>query len=216
MARTKAKYYVIPFVIFLLLTELARYFPDKTFSLYALKSILVGGLLWFWRTHYRELFQPISTSQFLLALLGGVLVFVFWIGGEGYFPMLSTPKAISPLEQDFSSPEVVGAIFFRLFGAVLVVPIMEELFWRSFLMRFLIRKDFQNVPLGTYTHFSFWVVTFLFALEHLRVVPGFLAGAVYGALLCLSKNLRTSVLAHAVTNFALGVYVLVTQAWSFW
>jgi len=93
---------------------------------------------------------------------------------------------------------------------------MEELFWRSFFMRYLIRSDFEKVPLGTYTHFSFWMVVFLFALEHYRILPALFAGVVYGGLVCYSKNIRVPIFSHAVTNLGLGIYVLLTERWEFW
>ena len=55
---------------------------------------------------------------------------------------------------------------FRVVGAVLVVPVMEELFWRSFLIRWLVNEDFRSVPVGTFTWSSFLITTAFFGLEH--------------------------------------------------
>jgi hypothetical protein len=107
-------------------------------------------------------------------------------------------------------------IFFRFFGAALVVPIMEELFWRSFLLRYIINSDFMSVRVGTYTLFSFLVGSGLFGLEHTLVLAGIMAGIAYSLLLYWTKSIYQCVLSHAVTNFVLGIYVLQTGYWQFW
>ncbi|NPA49218.1 MAG: CAAX prenyl protease-related protein [Thermodesulfobacteria bacterium] len=212
----KARHYIIPFALFLILTEIGRLFPAYPFVIYALKTFLVGALLWFWRHKFRELYLSPRIAELGWAVLAGLVVCVVWIGGEAYFPQIGKSSALSPFEQEISTAAIWFTIILRLFGAAVVVPVMEELFWRSFLMRYLIHRDFQQIPLGTYTHFSFWAVVFLFALEHFRIVPGAFAGAVYGALLCLTKNIWVPIVAHAVTNLALGLYVLYTGSWGFW
>jgi uncharacterized protein len=42
-------------------------------------------------------------------------------------------------------------IGFRMAGAVVVVPVMEELFWRSFVARWLVDPDFAKDPVGAFT-----------------------------------------------------------------
>ena len=104
----------------------------------------------------------------------------------------------------------------RLVGAAVVVPIMEELFWGSFLMRYLINTDFRSVPMGAFTWFSFMGVAILFGLEHHRVIGGIIAGVIYGLLLIRQKKLKGVILAHGITNLGLGIYVLLTGNWMFW
>jgi hypothetical protein len=111
---------------------------------------------------------------------------------------------------------VYTLIAFRLGGAALVVPVMEELFWRSFALRFLISSDFRSVPLGKFSWYSFIVVSILFGLEHHEWLSGMLAGMIYALVLYRTRNLFDPILAHAVTNLLLGVYVLTTGSWSFW
>jgi hypothetical protein len=104
----------------------------------------------------------------------------------------------------------------RLLGSSLVVPVMEELFWRSFLRRYLINPDFRSIPMGAFTWFSFVGTAVLFGLEHHRVLVGVIAGVLYGLLLVYQKNLKGVVLAHGVTNLGLGIYIMVTRNWMFW
>jgi len=209
--------YVLPFALFLLLTEPARFFPSLIPFLYIAKTVLVGALLWFWRRKYAEDFSlGLSLSEFVVAILCGLLVLVLWIAPEGYFYQFQPGAGFNPYAMTESNSAAIALIAVRLIGASLVVPIMEELFWRSFLMRYLIDVDFRSVAIGTFTWLSFLGVAVLFGLEHHRIVVGVIAGLLYGLLLLRQKKLRGVVLAHAVTNFGLGVYVIVTGNWAFW
>ena len=104
----------------------------------------------------------------------------------------------------------------RLTGAALVVPIMEELFWRSFALRYAITSEFRSIPLGRFSWFSFIFISILFGLEHHRWLVGIAAGMIYAGVLYKEKNLFAPILSHALTNLLLGVYVLYTRQWSFW
>ena len=116
------------------------------------------------------------------------------------------------------SPQARSALFlaFRLAGAAIVIPLAEELFWRSFALRFLEKSAFKSIPLGQFSWFSFILVSLAFGLEHHRWLPGIIAGLAYAGLLYRTKNLFSPILSHAVTNLLLGVYVLSTGRWEFW
>jgi hypothetical protein len=107
-------------------------------------------------------------------------------------------------------------VLFRMAGAVLIVPLMEELFWRSFLIRYIIDKNFENVPPGTFTWVSFLLTVVLFGFEHHYILAGMMAGVFYNLLLYRTRSLAQCVLSHAVTNLALGIYVVSTGKWQFW
>jgi CAAX prenyl protease-like protein len=209
--------YALPFLVFLLFTESGRWLPGLSPYFYIIKIIVTGLMLWYWRKVYSPDFSSrLSLSQFLCAVFCGLLVLVIWILPEPYLFKLGNSSGFDP--QAFG-PSRAGALVwigFRLLGASLVVPIMEELFWRSFLMRYLIDPGFRAVGMGTFSWFSFMGVAFLFGLEHHRVIVGIVAGLLYGLLLVWQKNLKGVVLAHAVTNLGLGIYVIFTGKWVFW
>jgi CAAX prenyl protease-like protein len=209
--------YVLPFVLFLLLTEPARFFLSLVPFLYVTKTVVVGGVLWFWRKKYAKDFSlGLTFSEFALAIFCGLLVLVLWIVPEGYFYQFDPGTGFNPYMLTGTKRAALGLIVVRLIGASIVVPIMEELFWRSFLMRYLIDVNFRSVAMGAFTWLSFLGVAILFGLEHHRIVVGIIAGLLYGLLLVYQKKLRGVVVAHAVTNFGLGVYVLLTGNWAFW
>ena len=122
-------------------------------------------------------------------------------------------QASTPLPQFHSTTQRTFFYAFHLAGAALVVPLAEELFYRSFALRLLIRSDFQSVPLDRFSWFGFIVVSLAFGFEHHRWLPGVVAGMAYAGVLYRTKNLFSPIQSHAVTNLLLGIYVLVTGQW---
>ena len=104
----------------------------------------------------------------------------------------------------------------RLAGLALVVPVMEELFWRSFLLRWLASRDFMRVEPRRVGVKAFLITTALFALEHDRWLAGAIAGAAYNWLYMRSGNLWVPIAAHALTNLILGCWILATESWQYW
>jgi CAAX prenyl protease-like protein len=209
--------YVVPFALFLALTALANQFPDSRHITYIVKTILIAALLWHWRHSYTPDIAPgLSPTGCLAAVAAGLLALALWILPDPFLPKLGTPTGFNPYSFGCPQSVVYGLIAVRLAGAALVVPVMEELFWRSFILRYAINPNFRSVPLGTFTIFSFTAVSVLFGLEHYRVIQGILAGIIYTLLVIKQKSLKGCILAHATTNLGLGIHVLYTQNWLFW
>jgi len=203
--------HVSPFLLFFLFIYFGPLLNIPKGVLYPLQTIAISGILGFcWRAYKIE----IRFSLDWIAIIAGVAVFLIWILPEGLYPQLSTSE-FNPNELAAGNAALV-LIAFRLVGASLVVPLAEEIFWRSFALRFLIQSDFKAVSLGRFSWFSFMVVSIAFGLEHHRWLPGIVAGFIYAGVLYRTKNLFSPILAHAVTNLMLGVYVIATQQWTFW
>jgi uncharacterized protein len=162
--------------------------------------------------------------SFLPSVLVGVGVFVLWVAPDllfaGWRSHWLFQNAIVGTLQATLPPEARTdwlALALRIARAALLVPIVEELFWRGWLMRWLINPDFEKVPLGAYAHAAFWLTAVLFALEHGSYWEvGFLAGAVYNWWMVRTKSVSDLILAHAVTNACLAAFVLLTGRWEFW
>ena len=214
--RTKyaVKYYAphtLPFVVMGLCIYLGRWTGIPANLLYPIQTALVAGCLaWFWRDWRDE----VRVCADWLAVVAGIAVFAVWVLSEGFYPRMPSTGG-----DPFASGRgawVYVFIAFRIFGAAVVVPLAEELFWRSFALRFLIRSDFKSVALGQFSWFSFIAVSLAFGFEHHRWLPGIIAGLVYAGLLYHRKNLFSPILSHAVTNLLLGIYVIATGQWTFW
>lgn len=192
----------------------ALFLSEPKYWIYPLQSIACGIALIYWWKNYDFGAQ----RGFLFGTVIGVLVLALWISPQwllGFDPRLD---GFDPTLFEEDPGMYWGTVLARFFRLVIIVPIVEEVFWRGFLMRYLIRENFTSVPFGQYTHLSFWGVTVAFALAHWG--PDFIAalitGALFGWVAIRTKSLTATILAHAVTNLLLGLYIMRTAQWGFW
>jgi uncharacterized protein len=183
--------------------------------LYAVKTVVVASLLaWLW-THYAELRDlPVGWQAWVLTIAVGIGVFLLWIRLDLPWITMGSDRAYDPRRADGTLD--LGLAGFRLFGSALVVPVIEELFWRSFFMRWIRERRFLSVRPAQVGFRALLLSAVPFALEHDLWLAGLLAGIAYGWLYMRTENLWFPIVAHAITNFALGVWVLRTGAWHFW
>jgi CAAX prenyl protease-like protein len=181
-------------------------------------AVVVALLALFWRS-YHELHRPglaripLSFPRILTALAAGVLVLVLWVRLDAAWMNIGTAAGFDPRTGGRIDWLLVAI---RIAGAALVVPIMEELFWRSFLMRWVDAADFESVDPAQPSHKAFLITALLFGFEHNQWLAGIVAGAVYSVLYMRHRNLWSPILAHAVTNGLLGIWVVHTGQWSYW
>jgi len=174
-------------------------------------------MLWLFRKSYVE----VSWKDFLdsrktaLSVFSGLLIFFLWINMDWTIGSQHSPAGFNP--EIFPTENIKWLmIAVRMTGAVIIVPIMEELFWRSFLLRYLVDSDFTKVAIGRYTLFSFIAVSIMFGLEHHYVFAGIMAGVVFNGVYYYTKSIVQCILSHAVANLCLAYYVLATGYWQFW
>ena len=207
--------YVVPFGIYALFLSVQS--PRNLIWIYPVSAITVGAALWTLRGYYDELRSPMisrtggmpALQSWLLAVVVGLVAIVIWIGIDSYYPKLGNPTVLNPSGKWLF-------IVFRVAGAVVVVPLMEELFWRAFLIRWFIDGDFKRVPVGAFTWLSFAITVGLFGLEHREWLAGLICGALYNWLYYKRKDVFACVIAHAVSNAALAAWVLARGQWKLW
>jgi CAAX prenyl protease-like protein len=212
--------YVGPFVLFLVLLMTAEYLRPLGAWEYPLRVIILSAALILLSRHVIDL----RVRSFVPSVAVGVAVFGIWIAPDLLFPgyrdsiLFSNPitgTLKSSVDEVLRSDPMV--LVFRTVRAVLLVPIIEELFWRGWLMRWLINPDFRQVPLGAYTAQAMIVSAALFASEHGPYWDvGLIAGLIYNWWMIRTKSLGDCILAHAVTNGVLSAYVIATGAWQYW
>ncbi len=83
------------------------------------------------------------------AVMVGIAVFILWIGLEGRYPQIGSPAGFNPYDSGLDM-YTIALMGFCLFGAALVVPVIEELFWRSFALRFLMDNNIKRFPLASF------------------------------------------------------------------
>ncbi len=212
--------FITPFVAYVAFIALGKMVPLPAEILLPLRFTVVTTLLIVLSRHV----IPWRPSYGLLSVVLGVIVFLIWIGPDvlwpGYrthwlFSNQITGEARSSLPAELRSK--AWFITIRVISSVIVVPLIEELFWRGWMLRCLIRPEFSKVPVGTYDAYSFWVTAVLFASEHGAYWEvGLLAGVAFNWWIVRTKSLADCMLAHAVTNGCLSLYVVAADQWQYW
>jgi len=225
-ANPKERAYLAPFLAFLLLLALGGavkhfgdgrafwVFSEPRYWVFPLQTVLCTVLLV--RGWPRYGMQAPRRPLFTIGI--GVLALLLWIAPQEWLG--------APRRMDGFNPEFFGAtgwfyaahLGLRLLCLVVVIPLLEEIFWRGFLLRYLIDEDFTRVPMGTFSWRSFAIVTAGFCLEHRPPdwPAAILTGALYNLVAYRTRSLSSCVLVHAVTNALLGAYVLHSRQWGFW
>ena len=157
-----------------------------------------------WLFYWRRL-PSLKPAAPLVSVVIGVVAVVIWIGLDPYLVHYDQPLIGRNPFLLYPAGEAWVLFGFRVAGIAICVPILEELFWRGFLMRWLIKEDFTSVPLGTYQHVSFWVTTAFFASVHGAEWPlAVVVGVIYGGWFVRTKSLGSIMLAHGGDESAAG------------
>lgn len=229
MFSSEEKAFFAPFAIFLAFLGLndfvgkfseglvrAWWWSEPHFWVFPLQTLVCGVLLLRWWRYY-ELRWP-SPSACAIALGVGVLVLLIWIAPQLW---LHAPPRLRGFDPGYFARDGWGysvTVFLRFLRLAIVVPLLEEIFWRGYLLRVLIAQPFTAVRIGAFTWRSFGLVTAGFCLEHQPAdwPAAIAAGALYNLVAYRTHSLSACVLAHAVTNLLLGIFVMRTGQWGFW
>ncbi|HIL68231.1 MAG TPA: CAAX prenyl protease-related protein [Verrucomicrobia bacterium] len=215
---------VAPFVSFLILTGMQGSFGEASrYWIYALKAFLGGWMVWNLRGFIPEMKWRISW----IGIITGVLVFVMWVcldallvglGWKSSYPKLgASGDPWNPFE--FFSENALtawGFVLIRWIGSTLVVPPLEEVFYRSFVYRYYTEADFEKASLWKFSWVPFLVTCAIFASTHHEWLAALLCGFAYQGLVCRKRRLGDAITAHAVTNFLLGGWVIFMGFWKYW
>lgn len=212
--------YVLPFLVFMAFLAGHRYLPIPAVWEYPFRVIAIAAVLWFFSRKVIDF----RVRHCIGTLSIGAGVFLIWILPDLLWPNYResilfqnsiTGKVASSVPEELRSSWIV--LLFRTLRASIIVPIVEELFWRGWMMRWIVNPDFERVPLGAYSTSAFWITAALFASEHGPYWEvGLIAGIAYNWWMIRTKSLGDCILAHAVTNALLSAYVIVYGQWQYW
>jgi hypothetical protein len=181
-------------------------------------TVLVASVFYFSRS-----VVPTRAPHWPASITVGIAVFLIWIAPDALIPgwreNLFFQNALTGHITTSIAPRELTPLMLvlRTMRAALIVPVIEELFWRGWLPRWMQDNSFNKIPLGQYTRFAFWGTALLFAAEHGPFWEvGLIAGIIYNWWMRRTRSLGDLVLAHAVTNLALSLYVIGSEKWMFW
>jgi uncharacterized protein len=217
---------VVPFVIFVLLTSgQGQLGVASAYWLYLIKTLVGLWLIFEMRPFVAEMRWAFSWE----AVVVGVAVFAVWVGinGEwttqhslwvklGLLHPSAKPAFVWNPEAQFDPGLAWFFVAVRILGSALIVPPLEEVFYRSFFYRFIASPEFLNVPLKTFLPVPFWATAVIFGLSHNEWLAGIFCGAAFQWLVLRKNRLGDAMTAHAITNFLLGLWVVWRHAWNFW
>ena len=219
---------VVPFLVFILLTFCQNQFGEAgRYWLYVAKSVVGAWLIWEMRPFVAELKLNFTWE----AVVVGVGVIVMWVGIDSFYPGLtalgeklglSKPPATPPLPWNphlqFGEGSVLAwlVIAARILGSSLVVPVLEEVFYRSFLYRYVAKPDFQSIPLSFFGWTPFLLTAVIFGVSHEQWLAGILCGFAFQGLVIWKGRLGDAIVAHGIANLVLGLWVVSKGAWNFW
>jgi uncharacterized protein len=206
---------VAPFFIFVLLTFFqGQLGPASPYWVYLAKTLLGIWMIWAIWPVVTEMRWVVSIE----AVLVGVAVFVIWVALDPFYPKWGGGGEPWNPQVYFgeSTPWAWMFIMVRLLGSTFVVPPLEEVFYRSFLYRYLANANFESISLGAFRLWPFVITSVIFGVVHYEWLAGILCGLAYQGLVVWKKRLGDAMTAHAVTNFCLGVWVISRGAWHFW
>lgn len=210
-------------ILFLLLLALgsglkylgsAFWLTSPEYWIFPVQTILCGALaLFFWREYE---FRPLRDPLFTIGI--AAVVFIIWISPQQFFGLAARNVGFDPDRFATMPAAYWGTICFRFLRLVVVVPLVEEIFWRGFLLRYLIAEKFEDVPLGKFSWFSFSAVSVAFCFSHSAPdrIAALITGMLYNFVAYRTKSLTSCILAHAITNLLLGIWIMKTRQWGFW
>ena len=215
--------YALPMLLFIALLGLGDMLknPRATFWLaapefwiYPLQTFLCALLLIYFRGEYD--FQLLRRPLFTVAM--ALLVFALWVAPQQFLHLPPRLDGFNPDTFATVPTRYWATLTLRFLRLVIVVPLVEEVFWRGFLLRFLISERFAAVPFGSFSWLSFTVVTLAFGFSHSMAdwPAAWLTGALYNVVAYRTKSLSSCVLAHGLTNLVLGLWIVTTKQWGFW
>lgn len=206
---------VAPFFLFVALTACqGKLGAASAYWFYLAKTLVGAWLIFEMRPFVSEMRWALSWE----AVVIGVLIFAAWVGLDPYYPKFVKPGSTGNPAEAFGQNSALACFFniVHILGMTLIVPPLEEVFYRSFIYRYIASQHFQAVPLGRFLPLPFFVTTVVFGISHAEWFPGILCGMAYQWLVIRKNRLGDAMTAHAITNFLLGVYIVWRGAWHFW
>ena len=206
---------VAPFFVFVAIMATQSFFDESAkYWLYVVRSLVAIWVIWAIKPVVPELRWSFSIE----AVLVGIGVIAIWIFADPLYGKFVDVKSHWNPHQQFGQGSILAWFFIvsRILFSSLVVPPLEEMFYRSFMYRSFIKAEFEKVPLTLFHLGSFLITSTIFGIIHREWLAGILCGAAYQWLVIRRGHLGDAITAHAISNFLLGLWVVYKEEWYFW
>ena len=212
----------LPFVVFLALTSCQGSLGTESHFWVYLAKCVVGVWL------IRVTWPLVSEMRWVIsfeALLAGTLVFILWVALDVPYTKFSQPDDSWNLQKQFAAAPVMVWVFagVRIAGSTLLVPMLEEVFYRSFLYRYILAPNWMFTAHSSFAVKPFLIPSIVFGFTHQHWLAGIACGIIYQLLVIRTNRIGDAITAHAVTNLLLGVWVITKGfgyaeefPWHFW
>jgi CAAX prenyl protease-like protein len=212
--------YIAPFVTFMVMLAIQKNLAFLGEWEYAVRVLIVAASIWYFSGRVLNF----KVTHLFGSIAVGVGVFLLWIAPDTLFPgwrqhWMFSNSILGEVRVSLSNDQLASPflLVFRTISAALLVPIVEELFWRAWMLRWLVNQDFETLPLGSASTQSFWIVAVLFALEHGPFWEvGLATGIIYNWWFMRTRSLGDMIFVHSLTNLVLSLYVIWSKRWEFW
>jgi exosortase E/protease (VPEID-CTERM system) len=174
---------------------------------YALKAGLVAIAIWL----FRQRLGSWRLAMPMTSIAGGALIGIAWIATA---PSTSDRSELGQWLSEIGPTLAILWLVVRGLGTIVLVPIAEELAFRGYLYRRLIRRDFHHVGWTAFSWTALAVSSVAFGLLHERWLAGTLAGAIFALLMLRGGRLGDAIAAHATANALIFAWALAFRQWS--
>lgn len=209
--------YWVPLFVFAIFTAAEGYAPVSLYPwLYVCKVCAITAALAMFSGGLSDI-KP-TRRVALPAVAVGVVVFAEWVLLDKWipYPHLGTRVGFDPFASVQDQRLLVTFLTARFYGLVVLVPTIEELFWRSFLLRYATNPDFRSLPIGAFSTGAFWLVALASAASHPEWLVAVVASCLFAWLLRSTRSLFATIVAHATANAALGMFIVIRHEWQYW
>ncbi len=185
---------ILPFAVFMFSAMLAQAFSNTPGVVYPLRAAaMAAALVLFWRVYLR-----LEWRLDPVALLTGAAIGLAW----ALIPY--TPEDTTPAYGALTGAALVGWFVVRGVGTILLIPLIEELFFRDYL------EGKLRPVAGPIV--SVLITAGLFALLHDRWAEAFVAGCLLSWVMQRHGRVTDAIVAHAVANLIVFAAALATGA----
>ncbi|MBN2196826.1 MAG: exosortase E/protease, VPEID-CTERM system [Polyangiaceae bacterium] len=187
------------------------FLPTSFDPLYGLRTITVLAVVFWYRRDLVAAFRGPSLG----GPVAGTIAFAIWIW-LAPVPETATSVAIEEGLATLPNWGAAGWLALRVFGAVVTVPIAEELAFRGYLLRRFVDARYTEVPFSRVSWLGLAVSSVGFGALHNDYIAGTAVGALYGLAMWRRGSLFDAIVAHGTTNALLSGYVLWTRSFGYW